>query len=272
MYREIAPPPQLAPLVACFWRLRAAEPLADVRRKRVLPDGCSDFIFDLGDPSSDPGAPYHGLRSYAVGTMRTAIVVGLTGRVDLLGVRFRPGGLAAVTGVRADELTDRTVPLATLFPAASSLEARLLGAALPARVGIVAAAIEELDPSGRRGPDPRVQRAAALIERSAGAARVDRIAAEVRLSRRQLERLFRAEVGVSPKEACRVARLQAAARRLRSAGPVSLAGVAYGTGFHDQSHMTREFVRLAGVTPAAFAREPALVPLAPAGGPSSAAR
>ena len=48
---------------------------------RVLPDGCSDIILGIGDV---PGP-------VAVGTMRTAAIHELSGRVDMLGVRFHPG-------------------------------------------------------------------------------------------------------------------------------------------------------------------------------------
>lgn len=253
MYHEHAPPPRLRSLVDCVWTWRGDASTAGVRRHRVLPDNCADFIFDLGDRATSSG-PAGGARSYVVGTMRTAIVVGRTGRTDLLGVRFRPGAAAAVTGVPAHELTDDAVPLDALFPGAPDLADRLAGAAVGDRPGIVAHAVAAWTDAGGRAPDARVRRAVARIHGTGGRARVDDVAAEVGLSTRQLERAFRHDVGISPKEVARVARLHRATACM-GGSRVSLAAAAYGAGYHDQSHMTREFRGLMGVTPAVYAAE-----------------
>ena len=77
------------------------------------------------------------------------------------------------------------------------------------------------------------------------------LAAEAGLSRFQLLREFARETGLPP-HAYRIQRRVALARRLIAAGCV-LADAAAGAGFADQSHMTRAFVRLYGVTPSNFA-------------------
>lgn len=253
MYREMAPPPSLQPLVACFWTSRADAPLAGVHRHRVLPDNCSDFIFDLGDV--DPGsARAQRSRSYWVGTMRTAMVVEHTGRIDMLGVRFRPGVAAAVMGIPAHELTDKIVALDAVARCVADIVDRLGEATVGGRGPIIAHAVSEWLGRTGRVPDARVGRAGARIGATGGRIRIDELAEEVGLSTRQLERAFRREVGISPKEAARVARLQRAAQFIGTC-EVSLSTAALRAGYHDQSHMTREFRRLAGVTPARYATE-----------------
>lgn len=263
MYREHVPPPHLRSLVECFWTSRSEGPLAGVRHHRVLPDNCADFIFDLGDPdvSSAPAPapcraplPAGGARSYVVGTMRTALVVGRLGRVEVLGVRFLPGAAASVTGVPAHEITDATVPLDALFPDAPALADQLAEATPADRPELIAEAVTAWAGARDRTPDARVRHAIMRIQETGGTAPVEDVAEGVGLSTRQLERTFRRDVGISPKEAARVARLHRATTLIGS-GPVSLAGAAYRVGYHDQSHMTREFRDLAGVTPAAYAAE-----------------
>lgn len=252
MYQEWTAPAELSALVECFWAHRD-DGTPGVRRHRVLPDNCTDIIFDLGDLDGQVG-PVAGLRSYVVGTMRSAIVVGRAGPADLLGVRFRPGVAASLTGLPAYELTDATAPPEGLFPGAATL-VEWLGEASPAsRVAMLSEAVLRWAREARRRPDTRVQRAVALIGASGGRAAIGTVAERAGVSTRQLERGFRDEVGISPKEAARVARLQRAVACIDPGGR-SLAAAAYHAGYHDQSHMTREFRSLAGVTPAAYAAE-----------------
>src|SRR5689334_22782721 len=81
-YTEYLPPRDLAPWVACFWRIVGHS--IDVRH-RVLPDGCADLLFDL-EGARGPG----GASTDLIGPMSTAHVVELSGAVDLFGVRLRP--------------------------------------------------------------------------------------------------------------------------------------------------------------------------------------
>lgn len=77
------------------------------------------------------------------------------------------------------------------------------------------------------------------------------LADEAGISRFQLLRAFAHETGLPP-HAYRMQRRVVLARQLIASG-VSLADAAAATGFADQSHMTRAFVRLLGVTPANYA-------------------
>jgi AraC-like DNA-binding protein len=77
------------------------------------------------------------------------------------------------------------------------------------------------------------------------------LAADAGLSRFQLLRGFAHEMGLPP-HAYRMQRRVGLARQLIARGAV-LADAAATAGFADQSHMTRAFVRLLGVTPASYA-------------------
>lgn len=96
------------------------------------------------------------------------------------------------------------------------------------------------------------------LSRLAGGQRVADVAAEVGWSRRHLTTQVSLELGLPPKAYQRVARFQAAHRRLHAlaqAGRPSLAAVAADTGYADQAHLTREWVELGGCTPGRWLRE-----------------
>ena len=87
-----------------------------------------------------------------------------------------------------------------------------------------------------------------------GRVRVDQLAAEVGWSRKRLWSRFRSQVGVTPKRATQLVRFDHAARRL--AAGVSAALVAAESGYVDQSHLHRDVMAFAGVTPMAVAVAP----------------
>lgn len=110
----------------------------------------------------------------------------------------------------------------------------------------------------RRGRDaptvrPEVAYAWHLLQRSRGRLPVVALADRVGLSPRHLSTLFRREVGRSPKTVAMLMRFEHATARIADAARrrhrVDLAGIAADTGYCDQAHLTREFVRFAGAPP-----------------------
>jgi AraC-like DNA-binding protein len=99
-----------------------------------------------------------------------------------------------------------------------------------------------------RAIDSRVRAAIRLIGAHRGEIPVAQIARDVDLSTRQLERRFKAAVGLTPKEYARV-------RRMRSGIAAVLRGekqwsmLAASLGYADQSHLVREFGDMTGLTP-----------------------
>ncbi|WP_017625381.1 helix-turn-helix domain-containing protein [Nocardiopsis chromatogenes] len=126
--------------------------------------------------------------------------------------------------------------------------------------------LERTDP---RGAVPAELSRAWRLLGAEGAVRVQQVADSVGWSRRHLAQRMGAEVGVSPKQAARLARFERSTRALR-ARPPGLASVAAECGFADQAHMTNEWRELAGCTPAQWMREelPFLQDLPVPAGPS----
>ena len=87
---------------------------------------------------------------------------------------------------------------------------------------------------------------------------VSTLAREIGWSGDHLGRRFRAEFGVGPKVAARMARFDRARRdvaRRADAGALALADVAADHGYADQAHFTREFRALADCTPTRWVEE-----------------
>jgi transcriptional regulator GlxA family with amidase domain len=103
-----------------------------------------------------------------------------------------------------------------------------------------------------RLPHPELERAWSLVEGSGGTARVADLAAAVGWSRRRLGGRFRAEFGLTPKEAARVTRFDRSRQRVAAGLP--LAEVAAVSGYADQPHLNREWREISGYSPREYLR------------------
>jgi len=114
-------------------------------------------------------------------------------------------------------------------------------------------------PAARRPIAPEVRRAWRRLVGTAGTVPVRALADEVGWSERHLGQRFRAEIGVAPKVAGRMARFDRARHRLAAravaGGPLGLADIAADGGYADQAHLTREFGALAGCSPTRWLAE-----------------
>ena len=112
---------------------------------------------------------------------------------------------------------------------------------------IEAMAALEPAPPRRPGPDPPwLRRAREALGEEAVPIRL--LASDAGMHPVQLAREFRRSVGMPPTEYRRRARLGRAFQSLAVTG-APLADAALGAGYADQSHMTREFRRVTGLTP-----------------------
>jgi methylphosphotriester-DNA--protein-cysteine methyltransferase len=225
-YREYRPPPQLRQALACFWT-RVVPP--EGSRVRVMPDACSDLIWR------------EGYGAFIAGPDTGAWVSSAPPGSVLVGARFLPGAGGPALAHPLSDLLNTRAPLEEVLPA---LQARLDPSLDPydalRRVADSAARLALARP-----PDPAVREASRLLANPA--TRVDGLATELGLSERQLRRRFHAAVGYGPKTLQRVLRFR---RFLARADGGELAQAAFDAGYADQAHLTRECVRLAGVTPA----------------------
>lgn len=255
-YRETVPAEGLRSLIRCYWFLSGAAPEAPAPAEPALPDGCPELILNLAAPftGSISNAPARRQPiTMLVGQITGPIRVRPTGPIDLVGVRFEPFG-AAMLGLPLAALTDRWVDARGLVGGQlGELRNRLRSGDGAERAGVLDRLLTKVA-AAATGPDPRVVAAVRAICQSDGAVPLDRLAAELGVSARTLQRLFAAEVGISPKLLARIARFQRVWAAWKE-DPGNLARVAVACGYFDQPHLARDFRQFAGAAPAAFLAE-----------------
>ncbi len=245
VYREIDPANGLGDDVAYFWTIAAPERRRRPYLYRVVPDGCIDVVFDLGNAAG----------GWIYGALDRPIVADLEGRVDLFGVRIRPGRFGALVGAPAGAVAARVLDVADVLGSrgrdwyATLLETRDTAA----RVTVTSAHLGAL----RRFPGPADRLGTAVADAIVAdpGLRVETLATRFGRSARHLGRVCHLATGLRPKRLARVVRAQRALRLLRDAPDTRLATLAAELGFADQAHLTGELGTLAGATPAVLRRE-----------------
>lgn len=233
--------------IAAYW-VRRTE--AGPAGRRVYADGCADIFCNVGTSTAHyhPMARQHVVVAlepgvlYLGGTMTAyGIVRGEPGCL-FIGIRFRPGGFYALFGQTMEPAVDTVLE----FP---EDDLRLV---MQTEDGLAS----RLDRWFDTRPEPRMGRYAfsslrALVDSSGGQVSVEALAREAHVSNRTLERIFKENVGIPPKECLRIARFQEVFKRLRNAdaSEESLLRIAYELGYYDHAHLTNEFKKYAGILP-----------------------
>jgi AraC-like DNA-binding protein len=220
---------------------------------REAPSGELIMVLSDGGFRAEPVAGVQTMQSFSsflVGMCDQPINTEYRGGRKGVQIRLDPLAAYALFDVPMYEIKNRIVALSDLLgQVAYQWEQHVLSARdSPARFGILNRLLGDRIASGAR-PSAEVTLAWRTLQRTGGGSRVDELVSDAGCSHRQLAKLFRSQVGVNPKTAARVLRFERAARMLET-GRVSPSQVAAVCGYADQPHLTREFRRLADVTPA----------------------
>lgn len=253
-YLELEPAPPVRRFARCYWFLTGAAGPGDPTADPALPDGSPELLINLADPFRaipKDRPPELQPTTMLVGQITGPFAVEPTGRIDLVGVRLEPFGAVGLFRPMA-ALTDRWADGSDLPSAQlAEVQASLREAASPeARAAILDRHLGRILAEGRQ-PDPRVAAAVGAIRATHGASSLDRLGQELGITPRNLQRLFRHDVGISPKLLARITRFQRVFGAWRT-DPTTLARVAAECGYFDQSHLIRDFRDFAGAAPAAF--------------------
>jgi AraC-like DNA-binding protein len=211
------------------------------------------------------GAPYcvHRLDRKIQERAATVVLVGaqtfrrvnllLRGAIDTFTIAFQPGGVAALFAVPAELLTNSDFDAELLLGAGiTELHGRLsvvTSFADRVRVADEFLCRRHLSTVSVSG----IVKAAAAVLANDGCVRVPDLAHHAGLGLRQFERRFGSEIGIPPKLYSRIVRFEAALRQKAAAPAARWTDIAHMLGYHDQTHMVRDFNRLSGDSPGGIA-------------------
>lgn len=256
MYQEYPPCSTLAPFVDKYWVTKGSTDYG--MRFNILPDGCTDFIFALGqvtnpvDESLPVMSPYQG---FFVGPMRSySELMARTDSIHMMGIRFLACGLIPFVSLPLNELVDQRVSFTDLPLLFDSDFTEQLSEKVDVWQRILLIEqflIQRLD--WHHPVSKQILEATRLINLSHGQLSIKHLSDDVCLCQRQLERKFAQATGYTPKEYSRIIKFQHTATVLRQTSVDNdLHSVAINCGYYDHAHFSKEMKRLSGSSPSAF--------------------
>jgi hypothetical protein len=255
-YQTFPPHPDLQSTVKFFWTLEIpAQP--DVQRQLILPDGCIDIVFILGEDINRYTSGNDFIiqpREMVLGQITEPFYVEPTGCVNSFAVRFYPYGFANFVQTPIIELANKETPIVELFgeEISNNLSQKIQQATDTAqRIKILESfLLERLN--DQTTVDNIVKNTIDTILSTKGSAAINSILGDDLSKRRQLERKFVKQIGISPKQLGKVIRLQSALKMLLNHQPESLTAIAYESDYYDQAHFIKDFKDFTGTTPKDF--------------------
>jgi AraC-like DNA-binding protein len=250
---EFEPPDGLRDVIKCFWYNR--EDFGEGQSSfEVQPDGYAELIFHFGSGCS---ISYNGVLQplpspFMVGLLAQPVNFYTQGRLEIIAIRCFPWTVFDLLGLPSGKDSVRIVehPIAQLQPTLDEcIQAGKIDEA------IVQVKQYFLNARSQVAVDSMLSKAGVAMQEAAGTIPVSQVAEAAHATVRTLERKFKQSSGHSVKDVSGLMRFEQVRNHLWLDPDANLAGLAYELGYTDQSHLSREFKRYSGTTPAAFARK-----------------
>jgi AraC-like DNA-binding protein len=245
--------PAVGRWVENHWSLHWDLPAGRRTTSQILPHPTCSLTVELATHPRPEIPP--GVIVVVTGVVTERFDVDIRGQGRVLGVRFRPGGLSALTGLAASAWTDRTVAATGALPAdlCATLADPALAADPTAWRSTAEAGVAAL--GATRGADPRYDLLLAIVAdmlEDRALLTVADVGRRHGVTPRTLQRLFLRYLGVGPKWVLARYRLHDAVAALDDGYEGGIAELAQSLGWYDQAHFTREFTALVGQSPGAY--------------------
>lgn len=255
-YQTYQPHPDLESFVKFYWTLEVQAD-KNVQKQQIIPDGHVEMTFNLGDDIkrfiSDDEFIFHSC-SMVMGQRTKSYYILPTGFVDTFAICFYPYGFANFINIPLKILTDKETPIRELFGdlPAKILEEKIVNATSTKERIVIIENFLLNKLKEKSTIDSIVKSTVDILITTNGSAAINSILKEDLSKRRQLERNFTKQIGVSPKQLGKVIRLQAALKMLLNKNSENLTNIAYESDYFDQAHFTKDFKEFVGINPKEF--------------------
>ncbi|MDA0243759.1 MAG: helix-turn-helix domain-containing protein [Chloroflexi bacterium] len=255
-YKTYQPHSDLGAFIKCYWTLEVQAEV-ESQRQRIIPEGCLEMAFILGDDIKRYTSEDKFIiqpRAMVLGQITEPFFIEPTGYVNCFSVCFYPYGFANFVSTPIKSLANKETPLTLLFgqDTAKELEQKITKAEdTETRIKIIESFFfKRLN--DQVCIDNIVKAAIDTMVLTSGNTTIKEMLKNDVSKRRQLERNFTKQIGISPKQLCKVIRLQTALKMMLNQQHESLVEIAYNSNYYDQAHFIKDFKEFTGITPKEF--------------------
>jgi hypothetical protein len=252
-YQTYKPHKDLEALVKFYWTLEVPFDPKN-KKQQIVPDGCIEMTFNFADKikryTSENDFILHP-SAMVMGQRTKSYYILPVGHVDTFAICFYPIGFANFVKTPLENLVDNETPIAELFGAAEAneIERQISKASNTLqRVDIIENFL--LKKLNKKNTISNIVKSTVdSLLKANGTTPINAILKDDISKRRQLERHFKKQIGISPKQLGKALRLQATLHLLLNKKSKTLTDIAYENGYSDQNHFIKDFREFVGVTP-----------------------
>lgn len=250
-YESFAPSDILKHLVKEYWIFENDDP--SIQTQKIIPDGFSEIIIHYGAPYRINLSGRWDLQSSMLYSSQISKFFFLenTGRSGMIGIKLHPAAFYELFHKDVSEYTDQVLSLDELLEGQTDELVGIKEQEIPIsrRVAIAENWLQSHLQNLR--PQPNIKQCIESIFKSHGMIDIDHMAENVHLSTRQLERLFKKVIGLTPKFYCRIVRFNYIFEVIKEQKD-SWIRTALQSGFFDQSHFIKNFKEFTGEEPSNY--------------------
>ncbi|MDW9378674.1 helix-turn-helix domain-containing protein [Chryseobacterium sp. JV558] len=255
IHQEFEPSEELQDAIKCFWYNRRdyGETPSGFT---VLPDGYAEIIFHFGSGCSitQDGNVQSLPSPFIMGLLNQPALFYAQNQLEIISVRCFPWAVFDLLGLSSE----KTENVAHTFEhPVAQLQSVLNDLVTAGKIEEAISQVEQyfLKLRSQITVDSLLFKAGAAMRKANGTIPVNQVADAAHMTVRTLERKFKQYSGHTVKDISGVMRFEQIRNRLWLSPETSLAALAQEFCYSDQPHLSRDFKKYTGITPAAFARE-----------------
>ncbi len=252
-YAQRVPAEELRNYIECYWILRMHH--SALGRQRLIPGGRIEMIINFGSAlpwmvdEQNNVSGYLGNGVSVMGQRNKIFYAVFEGSLDLIGVRFKPGGLSAFTHLPAKYLLNELVEGENVFgPLINNWKQQMQSLRKDQeKFELMDSFLKSL--TGRyHSVEPVIMNIINGIKLNDEPVSISAIGRQTGWNYKKLEREFLKYTGYTPKQYMRIVRFNKALRKIYT-DKQSLTATGFDFGYYDQAHFIKDCIQLTGTSP-----------------------
>jgi len=249
-FTRLEPDSSIADFIECYWMMQSEDSTPKI--EKIIPDGFTELIFNYKEvyKAKTDGKWHLQSPNLLAGQISSYFYLENTGITGSCAIKLKPAALTQLYGLNMESYLDKIVDLDTL-PNAALAELKNIVLPFQSAKHFKTKIDEYFIQLAKRADQNPLEHVLELIFNSNGMSPVSELVATAGVSERQLERLFKKYIGLSPKYYSRIIRFNYIFELIKSKES-SWTEIVYQSGYYDQSHFIRNFKAFTGEDPSSY--------------------
>ncbi len=251
------PSEDLCDIVKYYWIVRVDDAAGNKKLAKISPSGFPELIFHFGDSvcistcsGKQPGEPFESL---IAGQITRPVLIDMKKSLYCLCVKLQSWSLSALFGIKSTEFLNQAVRLndVSLQPGKMLHEQLFCASGDKERIYRIEQYLRERLKKYRSRTHPETVQLINYIKNN-NDKEISRIAGEIHLSSRTLQRKFKEDTGISAKMFFRIMRFNKVYNLIKNQKHISLQDICFQLGYYDLPHLINEFKAFTGSSPVRY--------------------